>query len=587
MKRIVITAVYWRAFGVALCALVLYGCPSDKVALGVKLYKPCNQVDTFKDVNYLSVTVNGADFTAPIYQEYSFSDGSATVPDIPLSSGIRMEVQAFSDGSIATETLAARGVSAPFNVDGSAESMDVPILVSRVNAFASTTDLSQPADSAGALTCSFMPAVRQGHAATLLPDGKVLISGGVEMKGGAPFYSGALTMYDPGTGTFTDLDAVLNFPRAYHTASLVNTGSADSPIYKVLIAGGFAIINNIEQSLGVAEVFDVTGQVTEEPIYQVGGPVNSGGRAYHTATVMANGDVVLIGGLSKEGSGATTTTLYRDDAEVYNVASGSFTPVPKSMASARSQHTATYLAITQDAQTGAAINEKIFIFGGRDDKHVWRTVEMYTHDEKGRGFVRITNDKEEDILMTTKRYGHAGGRVIVSSSADPRDPAVIRNDIIKVVVAGGYQCIQGCVGSTDCCGDPGGFPTKEGSITNSIEVFDPYQGYIGAFIASTALKLARADATLSELPDRKLLVVGGIGTDKKPRPEAEVLVFDGKGVLAKPDYTSNKMADGRYQHAATALDSGMILITGGFGANGTLDSAEIYSPVFPVVIPGQ
>lgn len=575
MKRIVATTV-------ALCALVLYGCPSDKVALSVKLYKPCNQEDTFKDVNYLSVTVNGQDFTAPIYQEYNFSDGAATVPDIPLSAGVRMEVQAFSDGSIATETLAARGVSAPFDLDDSAETMDVSILVSRVNAFASTTDLSQPADGAGALACSFMPAVRQGHATTLLPDGKVLITGGVEVKGGAPFYSGALTVYDPGTGTFADLEAVLNFPRAYHTASLVNTGSPDAPVYKVLVAGGLGIISNLEQSLTTAEVFDVTGQVIEEPIFQ------NVGRAFHTATVMGNGDVVLIGGISKEpsgGSGSATTNRYLDDAEVFDAAGGAFTPVASKMSAPRTQHTATYLAITQDAETGAAINEKIFIFGGRDDKHVWRTVQMYTHDEKGRGFTRITNDKDEDVMMTTKRYGHVGGRVIVSSSEDPRDPAVIRNDVIKIVVAGGYQCIKGCVGSDDCCGSAAGFPTEEGSITNSVEVFDPFQGYIGAFISSTALKLARADATISELPDRKLLVAGGKGTDAKPRPEAEVLVFDEKGVLAKPDYTSNKMAEGRYQHAATALDSGMILISGGFGANGTLDSAEIYSPVFPVVVP--
>jgi len=303
---------------------------------------------------------------------------------------------------------------------------------------------------------------------------------------------------------------------------------------------------------------------------------------------MGNGDVVLIGGDSKEPSGPSTTVdRFLDTAEVFDIASKQFAAVSQPMAVQRAWHSASYLVITQNAETGAPINEKILVYGGRNKENVWSTAELYTHDSRGRGFNKITTSDGKEVHSNKKRWGHAAGRVIVSSSADPRDATSVRNDNIKVVVAGGYQCIKGCPTGTDCCGTVGGFPTLEGSITNSAEVFDPFQGYIGTFTAETTLKLGVAEATMSELPERKLLLAGGKGADAKPRPEAEVFIFDEKGVLAKPEFTENKMTDGRYQHSAVVLDSGMILVTGGYGANGTLDTAEIYSPVYPVVIPIQ
>ena len=591
MKRITIL--------VALCALVLYGCPSDKVALSVKLYKPCNQTDPLS-ADYLSVTVTGQDIQTPLYQEYNFSDGTASVPDIPLSKEVRMTVQAFSGDHIATDTLVARGVSAPFDLTGGTDTMDVSILLPRVNAFAQTTDLTPEAVTAAAsgnLACSYLApdsqnhTARQNHAATLLPDGKVLLSGGA--SGSAPFYSDGLMLYDPATGVFTDTGQKLSFARAYHTATLVNYGTADAPQYKVLIAGGLGQISNITQSLANAEVYDVATQLIENEIPQ------TIGRAAHTATLMGNGDVVLIGGDSKvpdpNAPAGTTSTVdnYLNTAEYFDIASKTFKTVASTMSVPRARHTATYLVITQTADTAAPVNEKILVIGGHGDKNIWKTAELYTHAEGGRGFTKMTNPDGSDALMAEKRYGHGAASVIVSSlPPDQNDPPLVRNDNIKVVVAGGYQCIgvdrplvTGCAGSADCCGT-GGFATQAASITYDVEVFDPY---VGSFVDAQKkkLKTARADFTISELPDRKLLVAGGEGTTAKGVSKAEILSFSDKGILADPAVAGNELATGRYMHVATLLDSGMVLITGGFDGTQTLDSAEIFNPAFPVEMPTQ
>ncbi len=68
---------------------------------------------------------------------------------------------------------------------------------------------------------------RATHAATLLPDGKVLVTGGA--NGNLAFTSAEL--YDPALGTWTATGSLLT-ARAQHTATLLLDGA-------VLAAGGY------------------------------------------------------------------------------------------------------------------------------------------------------------------------------------------------------------------------------------------------------------------------------------------------------------------------------------------------------------
>src|SRR5262249_25207226 len=83
---------------------------------------------------------------------------------------------------------------------------------------------------------------RDGHTATLLTDGKVLVVGGTNGNSSSNFLNSA-ELYDPVTGTWSTTGS-LNTPRYLHTATLLANG-------KVLVVGG-------DIDGGSAELYDPT-----------------------------------------------------------------------------------------------------------------------------------------------------------------------------------------------------------------------------------------------------------------------------------------------------------------------------------------
>jgi hypothetical protein len=72
---------------------------------------------------------------------------------------------------------------------------------------------------------------RAGHTAILLPDGKVLVAGGVDENFIA---TSSAELYDPGTGLWTPTGS-MDTPRVDHMATLITTGALSG---MVLVAGG-------------------------------------------------------------------------------------------------------------------------------------------------------------------------------------------------------------------------------------------------------------------------------------------------------------------------------------------------------------
>ena len=89
---------------------------------------------------------------------------------------------------------------------------------------------------------------RTGHTATLLHDGKVLITGGFTVP--ALTVRGSAELYDPTTGQFS-LTGNMSTARYFHTATLLPDG-------RVLIAGGNSTIDvgRFWEPVASAEIYD-------------------------------------------------------------------------------------------------------------------------------------------------------------------------------------------------------------------------------------------------------------------------------------------------------------------------------------------
>jgi hypothetical protein len=149
---------------------------------------------------------------------------------------------------------------------------------------------------------------RTAHTATLLSDGKILVVGGV----GDGKVLGSAELYEPATGTWTPTGS-LNTARISHTATLLADG-------RVLVVGGFT---------ATAELYDPatgTWTYTSSP---------NTPRSFHTATLLADGRVLVAGG---EGGGFFELA----SAELYDPATGAWA-FTGSLTTARKYHTATLL----------------------------------------------------------------------------------------------------------------------------------------------------------------------------------------------------------------------------------------------------
>ena len=222
---------------------------------------------------------------------------------------------------------------------------------------------------------SAMVSARACQSATLLPNGSVLVAGGID-NNETPLSSAEL--YDPTSGAFTAIGSMA-VGRACHSATLLPSG-------KVLIAGGAG-----RTALSSAELYDpATRKFT--PTHEM-----TVAHQGHRATLLANGKVLITGG----GDGANG-----DIAELYNPEMGTFSVTGKTTVP-RVAHTATLLR-----------NGKVLLTGGSSSRtNVLQSAELY---DPATGVFTTTGE------MGQIRHKHAAellpnGKVLVLGGSDSRD----------------------------------------------------------------------------------------------------------------------------------------------------------------------
>jgi len=175
---------------------------------------------------------------------------------------------------------------------------------------------------------------RYAHTATLLPDGTVLVVGGIDsiIYGGGSSKLASAELYDPTGGTWTSTGRMIDV-RYGHTATLLGDG-------RVLVAGGYDPFGS-GGSLASAELYDPTSG-TWTPTGNMNEP-----SGLHTATLLLDGTVLVAG--------------FTSFAELYDPRTGTWTTTGN-MVEPRDLHTATLL-----------LDGKVLVVGGDPG----RSAELY------------------------------------------------------------------------------------------------------------------------------------------------------------------------------------------------------------------
>jgi len=218
--------------------------------------------------------------------------------------------------------------------------------------------------------------MREGHTATMLPNGKVLITGG------QGFYGTLKTaeLYDPSLNTFS-LTGEMFYERSFHTATLLPNG-------KVLIAGAYY------DNRDTAELYDpMTGN------FAITGSLRTG-RGLHCASILPNGKVLLAGGLNGANS-LNTGELYDPSTELFSETGG-----PGGIGVPRSLSTATLLS-----------NGQVLIIGGWiGTGNEFISSEACLYDYSTEDFTRIGNTVIEKYKHTATLLPN--GKVIIAGGSD-------------------------------------------------------------------------------------------------------------------------------------------------------------------------
>jgi hypothetical protein len=166
--------------------------------------------------------------------------------------------------------------------------------------------------------------LRTGHTATLLNDGRVLIAGG---NGSA---ATTAELYNPTYGTFTLTAGRMTEPRSGHTATLLASGSQDG---SVLIIGTNSSADLYNPN---TETFASVGSL------RYVGPTPPGNSGY-TASLRNDGTVLLAGGYITNPCGSSFFPFSVVGAALFAQESEGFTATGR-LNTARDGHTATVLS---------------------------------------------------------------------------------------------------------------------------------------------------------------------------------------------------------------------------------------------------
>ncbi len=368
------------------------------------------------------------------------------------------------------------------------------------------------ADPTGWRTVGKLSIARGAHTATLLSSGKVLIVGGEKED---RTMVDSVEIYDPQSMTFSTLTP-LPEPRSNHMSTLLGSGL-------VLIAGG-----GRANQIGVPEGTEVRNDALlydpEQGTYTRTAPMSSP-REFGTAVLLSSGQVLVVGGandmktmeplLGGSANGYVGHAL--SSAELYDATSNTWT-VTGSMTAARFLHTATKLK-----------DGRVLVTGGATDVSETSLKSCELFDLQTQTWSMAASFNSEDRLFHVATLLDSG----------------------QVLMAAGKE--------------------SNTSFLSSAELFDPGSS---SWTATARISPARTLPTILTLKSGNALVVGGYNCGKDGCASLDDSpIYDAKSETWSS--LSAPLVASRFNHTATLLDSGEVLVVGGLGDLAELNDVEI------------
>ncbi len=430
-----------------------------------------------------------------------------SIPLASNSAGVTWSVKGIAGGNATVGTITASGVytapavkPAPAVVTVTATTADAK---QSASAQITIKDLALSGPSGG-YSGTFSAAgnlatARSNHTATLLATGDVLVTGGIGTSGAA--IAGA-ELYRSASGDFATV-AEMGVTRAYHTSTLLRNGT-------VLVTGGYDKDNNV---LATAELYDPASKR-----FRPTGSL-SVGRAYHSATLLLDGTVLIAGGSQVSD---LTTGAPLDSIEIFDPVHETFTSISTSvMSDSRFSHSAQLLNNGKVLMVGGIglagqklATAELYDPASTAGNKISSTGSMTTP----RWLNSIATMADGTILVTGGSSGTISGDVPSATylaSAETYDPVTgvftaLGTSLIDTrgfhtstlladsttLIAGGYGLLSTSAGLT-------------GSSLATAEIFNSG----GSFVYSNGdMPLERANHTATMLPSSgKVLIIGGGG----------------------------------------------------------------------------
>lgn len=386
-----------------------------------------------------------------------------------------------------------------------------------------------------------------GHSIIPLKDGRILIAGGASSVTDKQGILGVtqesamntnLLLYTPDSEVLS-VGPRLGNPRAFHTASLLPDG-------RVVLAGGLGFIKQGRSRLVALQSVEIFDPSTDSLV--VSKPSLSGARAFHSANVLSDGSILFVGGLSRALEG-----LSEKDRVGHQITSVERYVPGKSISKVGELSRVDGRFLHQAVGIGG---DNLLVVGGmRMDSNGKRVVQDRAL------ILRRSSDTEWNWreVGTSARYDHTlvGLRV--------------ENEFFAVAL--------------------GGRDGKNNTVAG-IDVWDA----TGKKTSGGSLRVPRYGHTSVQMENNSIFVSGGINKEHKVVLEGEVFAFAKKGssLVLTASSARPKMTEGggRYKAAAvTAPFDPRVHIVGGGQFSGTNSAElllkgsgtiELYTPILSV-----